>query len=182
MKIFVCTLLYFCIVITFACDETKKFDTPATKIQTKSTRNLQSNFEESILEVTSDFVGMMWMTGKVIDFRLFENGTVEYDAYPKTSSTQLKAEEVKTLQRMEIRAEQTKEFIDFLTNKEFLSAKNKYTKENCFAHDAKRNIEIKFKYKNTQKQISVIHNCEVIPEPISRLLEKIEKITNQPPV
>jgi len=182
MKISTSVLLYFCIVITFACAETEKFDAPEARSQTESTQNLQSNFDEPILEVTSDFVGMMWINGKVIDFRLFENETVEYDAYPKTSSTQLKAEEVKTLQRKEISDEQTKEFLDFLTNKEFLSAKNKYTKEKCFAHDAERNIEIKFKYKNTQKQISVIHNCEVIPEPISKLLEKIEKITNQPPV
>ncbi len=181
MKIFAWILLYFCIVITFACAETEKFDMPEAKSQTKGTQNLQSNFEEPILEVTSDFVGMMWINGKVVDFRLFENGTVEYDVYPKTSSTQLKAEEVKTLQRKEISAEQTKEFIDFLTNKEFLSAKNKYTKK-CFGHDAERNFEIKFKYKNTQKQISVIHYCEVIPEPISKLLKKIEKITNQPPV
>ncbi len=182
MKIFAWVLLYFCIVITFACAETEKFDVPEANPRTESTQNLQSNFEEPILEVTSDFVGMMWINGKVVDFRLFENGTVEYDTYPKTSSTQLKAEEVKTLQRKKISGEQIKEFVDFLTNKEFLSTKNKYTKEKCIAHDSERNIEIKFKYKNTQKQISVIHNCEVIPEPISKLLEKIEKITNQQPV
>ena len=95
MKIFTSILLYFCIVISFACAETENLNAPEAKSQSESTQNLQSNFDEPILEITSDFVGMMWMNGKVIDFRLFENGTVEYDAYPKTSSTQLKAEEIK---------------------------------------------------------------------------------------
>lgn len=157
MKFSALQFLFFYIILVLACSKTENSQTPKTKPQAESPPNLQSKFNEPILEVTSDFVGMMWINGKVIDIRLFEDGVVEYDAYPKTPSTNLKAEDVKIAQRKKISDEQTKEFINYLTNKEFLNAKNKYTSKNCFAHDAERNITIKFKYNDSQKQISVIH-------------------------
>jgi len=170
----------FCIIFTFACAKTTNPKISENKLHTtENSQNLQSKFDEPILEVTSDYWGVIQMTGRVIDIRLFEDGIAEYDSYYTAGLTQVKAEDVKVAKRRLIREEQFKDFIDFLTSKEFLNAKNRYTKKNCFAHDAGRDIEIKFKYGNSKKQIAVIHNCESLPEAVSKLIEKIKKITNQ---
>lgn len=143
------------------------------------TGDLKSKFDEPILEVKSNYWGLQPRHGEVVDIRLFEDAVIEYDAFP-AESTNLK--QAKVLKRTKIGDEQLRDFIDFLASEEFISLKDKYVAtEFCFAYDSDRDIEIKFKQKDLRKQITIYHYCDVLPEPVSRLLEKIEKITNQRP-
>ena len=55
------------------------------KIETVE-NNLPKDSHKKILEISSDFQGLWWMNGKVLDFRLYDDGSAEYDEYHRLRS------------------------------------------------------------------------------------------------
>ena len=127
------------------------------------------------------------MNGKVLDFRLYKDRTVEYDSYPLQSGGKtLKAEEVKVTQQIKISESEFNEIINTLTSDKFLKLNEEITQEkSCI--DALKHTEIIYNHEGGRKNIRII-NCATLsdpestsfyfknfPQPLTRLFQQIRK-------
>ena len=96
-----------------------------------SADSFRQNHPEQILEITTDFTGLYWINGQVLNFRLYRDGMVEYDEYPlqKTSYETLNVEKIKTVRQIKINEDEYKEIIAILTNDEIFEIENRITRK-----------------------------------------------------
>ncbi len=185
MKLFiVITLLFVCALAS--CTKSNDFS---------SNNNLPQNKDQykPILQITSNFDGLWWMNGEVLDFRLFENGIVEYDEYPLQSKNgTLKAEEVKVLYRTQINEAEVKEILDLLNSKEFLAVEFNKIVQDKGCWDAFINSNINFKQNDKSKNVILESYCANLsdtkstsfyfkdfPKVLTQLFQKIKNIKSR---
>ena len=129
---------------------------------------------EKILEITTDFTGLYWINGQVLNFRLYRDGIVEYDEYSlqKTSYETLNVEKIKIVRQIKINEDEYKEIIAILTNEDFFEIANKITpQKSCI--DAFMNTKINFKYETVSKELFIEDHCSTLADSksTSRLFE-----------
>lgn len=100
----------------FSCSESQSFNS----------NNISKTSDKAILEVTSNFKGLWWITGEVLDLRLYEDGFFEYDDYPSGTDKITSADKVKIRKQGKISEAELKELLDLVNSKEFTELKSEY--------------------------------------------------------
>lgn len=181
MKVFILLILLFVLVFA-SCTNTND-----------SSSNTTLHQNNPILEIISNFQGPWWMNGEVLDFRLFEDGIVEYDEYPLQSKNgTLKAEEVKVLHRTQINEAELKEILNLLNGKEFLAVQFNNIVQDTSCIDAFINSKINFKQNDKIGNIVLEFHCTDLsdskstssyfkdfPQVLTQLFQKIRNIKSR---
>lgn len=159
MKILAAILIF---VFGFsACGKIETFtNLSQQKIETENAENEQPD-TPPVLEITQDEKGSSAVTGKTLFFNLYDNGVIEFeyaDEKKKTAGKINKAEEVNTLKRAKISAEELQNFLDRLESEEFQNAKSDY-KRKCCCEDATADYKINFTDGIRQKNINLNDYC-----------------------
>jgi hypothetical protein len=183
MKILASILILFFILGFISCWK-------SIESQTNTQQRISRNSDEYILEISSDFQGLWWMNGRILDFRLFEDGTFEYDEYP-LQGTNLKAEEVKITKQSKISEAELKEILDLMMSTEFLKVKDKIMQEKGCT-DAFIDTKISFNQGGKTKTILLDRHCATLanssstsfyykdfPPILNRLFQLLQKIKSK---
>lgn len=181
MKILTPILILVFNLVLLSCSQTENLENVAQLSRPHSENTFYQADAEIILDITSNFEGdLSWVKGKIINFRLYADGLVEFDDYPIESTTgkQLIAGEVIDRKQVKINEAQLNEIKNILSNSEFRSLKKKYVKlkSSC---DAIPKVTIKAK----NKIIEIVW-CDNLTEPKSspdfpKTLSKIFKQTRE---
>lgn len=94
-------------------------------------------------------------------FNLYDNGVIEFefaDDKKKTAGKINKAEEINTLKRAKISADELKKFTDLLKSEAFQNTKSDYEKI-CRSTDAFVDYKINFQNAGRQKNINLYSYC-----------------------
>ncbi len=154
MRIFsVILLLFFCLAV-LTCSKSDD-----------STKNLAQKSQKQILEITSDFRGLWWMKGQVLDFRRYNDGIVEFDEYPLQNSPDgtIIIERVKITKQVKINAFKLNEILDLLANNEFSKVgKDLIPQKSCI--DAFIDTKIKLTSRGGNSEIIVKSHCSKLAD------------------
>ncbi|MBA2621296.1 MAG: hypothetical protein H0U87_08855 [Acidobacteria bacterium] len=87
-----------------------------------------------ILEISQDAFGLWDVTGNTLFFRLYSNGSAEFE-YPddkkKTTAKSKNADEINTLKQVKISEREFQKFSDLLNSEDFQKIQNKYKRKCC---------------------------------------------------
>jgi hypothetical protein len=159
MKTFFTLLI---LILSFtACGKIEQFtNLTQQKIESENPETEQPDVPP-ILEITQDAKGMFDVTGKTLFFNLYDNGVVEFeyaDEQKKTPGKINKAEEINTLNRVKISAEELQKFTELLKTEDFQNTRDEY-KRKCCCTDATVDYKISFTDSNKQKNINLNSYC-----------------------
>ena len=154
---------------------------------------LKHHSRKPILEITSDFRGSWWIYGQVLDFRLYDDGTAEYDEYPMQSSPNgtIMVKAAKTTRQIKINEAESKEILDILASNKLTKTEEEISPEkSCI--DAFIDTKINFSLDNAAKQIVIKSHCSRLadsqstsfyyknfPLKINNFFQKIRKIKDK---
>jgi hypothetical protein len=149
-----------------------------------------------ILEVTRNSRGLWDVTGELLYFRLFDDGTVEFDLlnFDKKvpGKNSYKTSELKERKVIKISAEEVGEIDQLLSREELGKLNNEYRpKRSCI--DAFHNDSISINNNGFVKDIKISSHCENLaspnkdnfpdlPESISVLFKRIDAIKSKTPI
>lgn len=154
----------------------------------ENSKNQVPKTSQMILEVTSDYQGLWNISGERLEFRLFDNGVVEFDAFPAKHQLGTKAEEASVTKQTQISDEDLKDFIKLLSSEEFINLN--YTLK-CCCTDASINVEIISYLPNQRKRLFLKGFCDDnfinpdfryapnYPDFISELMRKIQRLKSK---
>lgn len=133
------------------------------------------------------------MNGKVLDFRLYNDGNAQYDEYQTYSSPSgaLQADAIKNLHQVKLQEAELKEISDLLDENEFLKIEAIISQKKI-CKDAFINTEMKTVINNSSKQILIKNHCAILsdakssesyfekfPSKLNRLFEIIRKLKDK---
>lgn len=146
-----------------------------------------------VLEMSQEFRGLWAVTGKILEFRLYDNGLVEFETIDNNkkdrNKTRYTTDELKVTKQTYISQSEVENLLKFLTSDEFLKLKKLYVAKRV-GTDTEFFNTIHLQYKNAEKTIEIGHlenlsnpNLENFPDfpPIlSDLYRQVNKIKSQP--
>lgn len=136
---------------------------------------------EIVLNITTNFdSNLLWIRGKVLNFRLYNDDYVEFDDIPLESTTgkQLIAKDAAVRKQIKIDKAKTDEINNILSSSEFQKLKKQYAKVESSC-DAVPQVTIK----NRNKIIDIVW-CDNLSEPknsstFPKIVSKLLKLTRQ---
>jgi hypothetical protein len=146
-----------------------------------------------VLEMSSESVGLFDVTGEMLDFRLYENGLVEFDTLDNNRKNQQKTmyrtDELKVTKQTYISEKEVERIMNLLKSDEFLNLEKTYTAKRA-GTDISLNNTIHFQYETKEKTIRILDHIEDLSNPdpenfpgfppiLSNLYEQINKIRSQ---
>lgn len=150
------------LIVIFAFIECSKNE-KANNLPEQKAENSQIDKPNSVpsLEINEDAQGMWDITGKTLFFRLYKDGTVEFE-YPenekKIAGKINKAEEINLLKRIKLSEDEMRKFADLLNTEDFQKTKNDY-KRSCCCTDAIVDYKINLNDSDKQKNITLKGYC-----------------------
>lgn len=113
----------------YFCSETKEIGIETRLPKTNAPTNLFHQPDAVILlEITSNFeTTPAWIKGKILNFRLYSDGLVEFDDCPFESGKKILAEKSCDRKQIKITESEVKEVEILLLNKEFRNLKHKHS-------------------------------------------------------
>jgi hypothetical protein len=135
-----------------------------------------------VLEISTRGTGMVYPPGEVLDFRLYENGRLEYDDYPKQDPPRATMANVVIRRKAAtLSPSDVKGLIGLAEQPDFLSAKEEYPYMPRVLTDAWWTRTIKFTHQGREKKIVTVNLEEMLfaaerksdyPASMVKLLEK----------
>lgn len=148
MKVLTTILIFlFCI----SCSEIKKTEKQLQKAETNQNLQQTSNVEV-ILEISSDFEShLAWIKGTILNFRLYADGSAEFDDCPLESNKQKQLVAAEVCKRLQIKIDESElnELKEVLSSREAKNLNKKYQKivSSC---DSVPKVTVKNKDRATQ--------------------------------
>ncbi len=131
-----------------------------------------------VMEMSEEYIGIWSMTGEILDFRLYDNGLVEFDvvdADKKAPRGINSTEDFKTQKQAYISEDEVKAILDLLTSDEFLRLNHTYEPERSCTDNFINNT-IRLQYENKDKTVKIIGHCDNLASP------NLEHFPDFPPV
>ena len=129
--------------------------------------------------MSTELVGLWDVNGEMLDFRLYDNGFVEFDTLdnskkdPKKSIS--KTNELKVKKQGYVSEQEVEKVLNMLKSDKFLDLKNTYTAKRA-GTDNSINNTIVFQYESKEKTIKILSHLEDLSNP------KLENFPDFPPV
>ena len=146
-----------------------------------------------VLEMSQELVGWWEVSGEMLDFRLYENGLVEFDTLDRSKKdpqkTLHKTDELKVIKQIYISESEVEEIIKLLTSDEFLKLEKIYRAKRA-GTDTSINNTIRFQSATNEKTIEILGHIEGLSNPnpenfpgfpviLSDLYSRINKIKSR---
>ncbi|HVE55712.1 MAG TPA: hypothetical protein VNB22_02725 [Pyrinomonadaceae bacterium] len=146
-----------------------------------------------ILEMSWESIGNWDVTGEILDFRLYDNGLVEFDILDNNKKDRTKTiystEELRVRKQFYISDSEVKRILKLLTSNEFADLKKTYQAKRA-GTDIAHNNKILFQDGTREKTIEILGHIEDLSKPdpenfpdfppiLSYLYEQTHKIKNQ---
>ncbi len=146
-----------------------------------------------VLEMSAEMVGLWGVQGELLDFRLYENGLVEFDEIDNNRKTPqktiYKTEELKVRKQIYISESEVGEIINLLKSDEFSKLENTYSAKRA-GTDIAINNTIRFQSGTQEKTIKILGHIENLSNPnpdnfpdfpavLSKLYRQIGEIRRQ---
>lgn len=143
--------------------------------------------------MSQELVGWWSVSGEMLDFRLYENGLVEFDTLDNSKKdpqkTLHKTEELKVTKQIYISEPQVEEIVNLLTSDEFLRLEKAYRARRA-GTDTSINNTIRFQAGSEKKTIEIRGHVESLSNPnpenfpdfpavLSELYKQVIKIKNR---
>lgn len=148
------------ILLLSACFESKN---SATEISPKELQN-----SKIILEIYEEFDGMRGVAGKILLFRLYENGIAEFDApnaEKKNVENSNRAKDIFSLKRVRISDEDIIKFHRLMTSEDykqdFQITKDEYQSKCCCTDDSGTNFITSLTSDVQEKIVSINNVCDI---------------------
>lgn len=170
--------LLFCCLASLSCDTLEKVyerEEIIDKVITKEPKDV-------ILEINAEYTSQVdYLRGKILYFRLYKDGFVEFDDYPTKSKDdkQIFSGEAKRLKQFNISESTFIELNNLLSKDEFRNLKNKYEKlvSSC---DAIPQVEVRDSKKIVKidwcDSLTNPYNSPEFPQILVKLFKEIYKI------
>lgn len=144
-----------------------------------------------VLEMSKELLGLWDVNGKLLDFRLYENGLVKYDFvdYTKKVSGKLnKTDDLKISKQIQLSESEIQELLKLLTSNEFQNLKDSYKPNMSCIDNFIENVII-FRYQSKEKKIQITGHCDDLKQPntkyfptfptiLSDLYKQINRVKN----
>jgi hypothetical protein len=134
---------------------------------------------EPILEMSTELIGLWDVNGEMLDFRLYDNGLVEFDALDKSKKDPKKpiskTNDLKVKKQGYISEQEVGKILNLLKGGNFLGLKDTYMAKRA-GTDNSINNTIVFQYENKEKTIKILSHLEDLSNP------NLENFPDFPPV
>jgi hypothetical protein len=121
-----------------------------------------------VLEMSQELVGWWSVSGEMLDFRLYENGLVEFDILDNSrkdpQKTLHQTDELKVTKQTYISESEVEEIVKLLTSDEFLKLERIYRAKRA-GTDTSINNTIRFQYETHEKTIEIRGHIEDLASP-----------------
>jgi len=153
---------------------------------------------EPVLDISRESVGLGDVTGKILYFRLYNNGIAEFDDLDRNSAAKnvnggsIKTEDIMVRKLVQVDKKDFQDYINLISSSDFADLEEKYpSKDSCL--DAFQHYDITVNLPEVKKHISLPGYCgdlsqlydgsgstADLPEQLFELAQKIESDRRRP--